>query len=367
MSVPDHLYWFAPYNLTCPSTRYRGKLPLEYLENHDGITHDFFYPEANLWAYCHLLWMLLKIRFWGPKNALIMVQKICTQRRYAAVLKWLVRRKWLPVWYDLDDAEQYRQPTDTLHYFLRHCDGITVGSDALALYARQFNNHVYLNTSPVPLQEGQQQVRNTPFTIGWVGDTGDGNAASIDFAHKKSLLELLLPALELLDFPFRLVLIGVKQPQDIALFESHAAKQNHWELVLPTDLDWRDDAWLYTYIRAFDVGVSPLVNHPFNEAKSAFKAKQYLACGVPVVGSAVGENGKFIIQGKNGFLGKTIEELAAGLRQLYYCSEEEYQAHCHEAKEGALQFTVARYVGRWVDWWSKKPFFETSEILEKET
>jgi len=199
--TPQHLYWFAPYNLTCPSTRYRGKLPLEYLNEHHGTSYDFFYPQSSWKAYLQLFWLVLKMRFWGPKNAVIVVQKICTNRRYARFLRWLVMQGWHPTWYDLDDAEQYRQPTESLHYFLTHCDCITVGSHALADYARSFNTHVYLNTSPVPLQPVRMRKKGNPFTIGWVGDTGDGNAVSQAFAHRKSLLELLLPALEQLDFP----------------------------------------------------------------------------------------------------------------------------------------------------------------------
>ena len=41
-----------------------------------------------------------------------------------------------------------------------------------------------------------------------------------------------------------------------------------------------------------------MLNHPFNQAKSAFKAKQYLSCGIPVIASDVGENRKFVLNNK---------------------------------------------------------------------
>lgn len=351
MSIPQHLYWFAPYNLTCPSTRYRGKLPLEYLHKHHSIGYDFFYPQSSWKAYLQLFWLVLKMRFWGPKDAVVVVQKICTQRRYARFLRWLVAKRWHPTWYDLDDAEQYRQPTESLHYFLTYCDYITVGSHALADYARAFNPRVYLNTSPVPLQPTQTRQKGTPFTIGWVGDTGDGNAVSRAFAHRKSLLELLLPALEQLEFPVRLVLIGVKRPNDVQLFQTLVEALPQVELVIPTDLDWQKDDWLYPQIRQFDVGVSPLVDHPFNQAKSAFKAKQYLACGVPVVGSAVGENSAFIHHGSNGFLGETVDALAKGLSGIHALSEREYRDFSEAAQRSARDFSVARYVACWGGLW----------------
>ena len=354
MSVPQHLYWFAPYNLTCPSTRYRGKLPLEHLQQHYSISADFFYPEATVWAYARLFWLVLKMRFFGPKEAIIVVQKICTHRRYARFLRWLVGRGWHPSWYDLDDAEYYRHPTKSLHHFLTHCDVIWVGSKALATYAQRFNDQVYLNTSPVPQQARCKASRGTPFTVGWVGDTGDGRAASKDFAHRKSLLELLMPALQQLDFPLRLVLIGVKQAADRQLFEAALTAHPQIELVMPTGLNWQQDDWLYDAMLAFDVGVSPLVDHPFNGAKSAFKAKQYLACGVPTVGSDVGENGTFIHHGQNGFLGQRIEELADGLRRVYHLSENDYQQFSKAAKNSASHYTVAAYVKRWWMFWTKE-------------
>lgn len=351
MSTSKHFYWFAPYNLTCPSTRYRDKLPLEYAQQCHGISYDFFFPQSIWKAYLQLLWLILKMRFWGPKDAIIVVQKICTQRRYARFLRWLVARGWHTTWYDLDDAEQYRQPTESLHYFLTHCDVIIVGSHALAEYAHGFNTRVYLNTSPVPLQPLRTPKKDSPFTIGWVGDTGDGNTVSKTFAHRKSLLELLFPALEMLDFSVQLILIGVKRSKDVDLFQELVATMPHVELVIPTRLDWTKDDWLYPYIGQFDVGASPLVNHPFNCAKSAFKAKQYLACGVPVVGSAVGENSTFVQDGVNGFLGTTIEELAAGLTAIHDLTEKEYQVFSAAAQQGARDFSVARYVDRWQALW----------------
>ena len=42
-----HIYWFAPYNLNYPSTRYRGVLPLKYLSE-NNVTNDFVFPERSI-------------------------------------------------------------------------------------------------------------------------------------------------------------------------------------------------------------------------------------------------------------------------------------------------------------------------------
>ncbi|MBU4536523.1 glycosyltransferase, partial [Patescibacteria group bacterium] len=52
----------------------------------------------------------------------------------------------------------------------------------------------------------------------------------------------------------------------------------------------------------FDIGIMPLENSEWNKGKCAFKAVEYMACGVPVIISNVGEN-KFLIKNNvNGFL-----------------------------------------------------------------
>lgn len=54
----------------------------------------------------------------------------------------------------------------------------------------------------------------------------------------------------------------------------------------------------------FDIGISPLNNHEFNRAKSAFKLKQYLSVGVPSLASPTGENIDVLEEGYNGYFCK---------------------------------------------------------------
>jgi glycosyltransferase involved in cell wall biosynthesis len=76
----------------------------------------------------------------------------------------------------------------------------------------------------------------------------------------------------------------------------------------PLGLDWHDEPSIYKIICTFDIGVSPLIDNEFNRGKSAFKLKQCLSCGIPVLASSVGENIAFISHGKNGYFCDTPDE-----------------------------------------------------------
>lgn len=105
-----------------------------------------------------------------------------------------------------------------------------------------------------------------------------------------------------ISFPIKLTLIGVKNQKDIPEIREYFKEQSNIEIEIPTNLQWENDAWIYPKILTFDLGVSPMNNHLFNKSKSAFKAKQYLSCGIPTAACNVGDNKEFVKHNKNGFI-----------------------------------------------------------------
>lgn len=198
---------------------------------------------------------------------------------------------------------------------MNHCTYVSVGSNTLKKYALQFNSNVFLNTSPVIDHSYLKACLSDKFTIGWVGDYGNGNKISYEFSHKRALNELVFPIFKEVTFPCRLILIGISKKQDIRAIRKYFSGMENIELLIPEFIDWTDEDWLYMEISKFDIGLAPLINHKFNKAKSAYKVKQYLSCGVPVLGSSVGENANFILQGVNGFLCDLPEDY---YRQIQY-------------------------------------------------
>jgi glycosyltransferase involved in cell wall biosynthesis len=338
-----HIYWFAPYNLTCPSTRYRGKLPLEYLEKHHNLTYDFIFPQRNLKSIFRFLILFCSILLFRKNDSIIVFQKIISNRLYANLLKILVYFQPQNTLYDIDDAEYYRTSTQTLHFFLKHCQTVSVSSEALKTYCLAFNSNIIELTSPVPKHSHQKTTRNEKFTIGWVGDFGSGLEVSKHFSHKANLSQLLFPELLKLDFPFKLTLIGVKKTSDIRAITTYFNTKTNIEIDIPTHLDWVNDAWLYPMISQFDIGISPMLDHPFNQAKSAFKAKQYLSAGIPTVASDVGENARFVIHEFNGILCQTSTDFGVAIEHFYKMTKKEYDVFSKNALAKMDVFSVKNY------------------------
>ena len=61
-------------------------------------------------------------------------------------------------------------------------------------------------------------------------------------------------------------------------------------------------------ISAFDVGIMPLEETPWEKGKCAYKLIQYMACGLAVVAAPVGMNNEVVREGKNGFLATSNQE-----------------------------------------------------------
>src|SRR5690606_6936739 len=66
-------------------------------------------------------------------------------------------------------------------------------------------------------------------------------------------------------------------------------------------IPWSEDTEVAN-ITSADVGVMPLLDSPWERGKCGYKLIQYMACGLPVVGSPIGFNQKLIFHGRNGFL-----------------------------------------------------------------
>lgn len=69
-------------------------------------------------------------------------------------------------------------------------------------------------------------------------------------------------------------------------------------------------------IQAFDVGIMPLADTPWEQGKCGYKLIQYMACGIPVVASAIGANREIVSHGVDGFLATTHAEWSGYLKQL---------------------------------------------------
>lgn len=345
----NHIYWFSSGNLRSPSTRYRVHYPLKYFKEKHNISSDFIYPSLSLKGIIEFLYIYVSALLFRKKNSVIVIQKVCSNRLFANALKILVLIQKKQTLYDIDDAEYLRTKTTTLNFFLKKCESISVGSSKLFDYCSSFNNNVYLQTSPVAIHHERKNKKQAKLTIGWVGDTGNGNSISHSFSHKKSLFELFFTPLLEIEKPIKLILVGVKCPSDIVEIINFFKDSQNIELEIPTNLNWKNDDWIYPVIAEFDVGISPIVNHPFNQAKSAFKAKQYLSCGVPVIASGVGENIKFVKNNFNGIICNTPKDFRNAVYRFINMNTQEYLKFSQNCLEHTDKYSIDNYCKTFIE------------------
>ncbi len=269
------IYWFAYYNTDSPSVRYRGQYPLQYLKARQGINSFFITPSYNPVNIIRFLRAYFSALLFTKTGSIIVIQRVNSNFIYANLLKVLVKFRKKHTIYDLDDADYLEYPDNTINYFLRNCTAVTAGSKELFNYFSSFNDFVILNTSPTPDLKIIKQQRNDLFTIGWIGGFGG--------AHRISLLKYFFPSL--INFPFKvkLVLLGVKNKADQEFLLKYFSTFENVILDIPVNIDWKNESNIQQRLAGFDVGIATLLNTEAQRAKSAFKLKQYLNNGVPVL------------------------------------------------------------------------------------
>ncbi len=195
-----HIYWFAYYNISEPSVRYRGLYALRELEKKYGITYTIIYPGYSFENIAHFIRNYFSILFFRRSKSIIVFEKIRTGWIYGSALKILLWMRPERTAYDIDDADYLKFKPGNIYHFMKNCEKCFVGSKTLLEFTLQFNTNVYLAPSPVINHNCRKGIKNERLTIGWIGYYN---------AHRDSLLKLFFPALLNISFPVKLILLGV--------------------------------------------------------------------------------------------------------------------------------------------------------------
>lgn len=301
---------------TVPSSRWRVWLLAEHLKNRYGynydvicnIGHSFWIPSFKRFSTLKNIYCKLKDTTYN----LIYIHKSIYPRDVIFLIlfaKWWWRKCLI---YDLDDAEWIHSPAKS-KLLARNADIIIAGSHIILEWARAFNRESVMIPSVVDHEIYQRhQVRHTKNalpSIGWIG-MGKGHFLDGHFA-------MIRPALDLLSkkgVAFQLVIIGSQHYQPLKNYFADAS----FPVVFLDTLDWADPESVPETIKyyGFAVGLMPTSDTPFNRAKCAGKAIEYMACGVPVVASPVGENKIVVEHGISGFWAASDGEWAHAIAIL---------------------------------------------------
>lgn len=231
----------------------------------------------------------------------VLIQRGLFRYNSPPVLEWLL---WLwtskllgrPVLYTLDDA-QYRVANP--RYFqwrFRMADCVYTGNEEIAAYARQWNPRVTRIEAGVDTRVAQpkQHKEHWPVVIGWVGTLLDQDGYLGLMGEIVRELRLKYPII------FRVVSNWPSEPCGVDGWE-----KRRWTL---------KDEW--QVLVGFDIGVMPLPDDEFTRAKEGYKLKQYMAAGLPVVCSPVGQNLKLVQDGVNGYFARVKQEWVERLARL---------------------------------------------------
>jgi len=187
--------------------------------------------------------------------------------------------------YDFDDA-LFGGATERI---LRVSRTAFAGNEFLAEYARRFARRVLVMPTVVDTRRFTPAMHRSPAAppvVGWIG-----SRTTLKY------LEALRPVLES-PVGFRVNVVSSQAPSFACAFE-------RWSLE-------REVA----QVQAMDIGLAPLADTEWERGKCGLKTLQYLACGIPVVGSPVGVQRKMIERSGGGVLARTLEEWREKIRWL---------------------------------------------------
>lgn len=204
---------------------------------------------------------------------------------------------------------------------------VTVSTEPLAEVLRKFHDNVVVLPNHIDAELLKvERPRRDRVTVGWAG----GGSHLRDIAMVAPRLRRFFERNPRVDFHT----IGTDYRVAMRLPGRHT--------------DWNPDIAAYYRTIDFDIGLAPLVDSVFNRSKSAIKALEYAALGIPVIASDLEPYRAFVQDGVTGYLVRDDHEWTKRLFELANdaAMREEMGA---AAKRAAAGWTIQDGYRRWVD------------------
>jgi hypothetical protein len=274
------------------------------------------------------------------RDTIIIGQRVCDPN--PSMMWQLLASEGRRLVYEVDDdlfnvdhrspaAHQYYARPDIRDNIIRNISvaaAVTVTTEPLADIVRQWNPTVHVIPNAVPdwlLNHQPAQRTDGTVTIGWGGSA----THHMDWDQTSSQIRRFLQ----------------RHPQT----ELHCIGNDYGALLKAPRrrfTPWVPD--VDTFLRTIDyhIGVAPLLPHVFNRSKSAVKALECAALGIPTVASAVRPYEDFVQDGTTGYLIRRDHEWAAALRAL--TNEPDMRTEMGmAAREHARHYTISAIAPLW--------------------
>jgi glycosyltransferase involved in cell wall biosynthesis len=204
----------------------------------------------------------------------------------------------------------------------RNAAGIIVANDFLFDKVSKLNSNIVKIPTVVDLDLYRcDKLKFDKFTLAWIG-------TPVTYIYLQKFTSIFRMLSEKYDFE---LLVVARKSLEYRRIQGVNMRFENWSQERETDL-----------LPRCHVGIMPLTNDEFSKGKSAFKLIQYLASGLPVIASPVGENVNVVEAGKNGFLADSAEDWLEALKRLME-DDKLYSSMAQEARNSAGNYSIQKY------------------------
>ncbi len=311
------IYFITKSGRDAGSSRQRGFLMAEFL-NKAGFPAEVIAPPeylagTTLFQKWGMQWRYTRKILSIKKTDTVVLQNIIRNIRLIMLVAVLKTFRHPRTIFDIDDGSYMRNPW-IVKTLVALSDKIVVASHRLAEWPGFQKKPIHIMPNPVDAElaarfsakEKGGEKNGGDVVVGWIGG-GPGSIPN---------LKLLVPIFQRLvaqKISFRFRFIGTLGNVRVEELFSSIPGLNA-ELV--EKIDWAKLGEIQKANAVFDIGVCPLVDNEESRVRCSLKVLDYMAAGIPVVISPIGENNYFIKNGEQGFLPATLDEWAEKLTLL---------------------------------------------------
>lgn len=342
------IYVYLPTGKQGASSRYRVLQYKEELDKNFNLIINEFLDDVlySDWKKNKLIKLFLKLPFKIihtikfsikiPNKSVVLIHRDILPFGNMWLEKMLKRKK-CKIIVDIDDAifisdtSEISSKKNKFFYNLKYgkrYDKLFKISDKVICGNKYLENHVKNfceNTKIIPTVIDVSHIMPkksfnvNSFSIVWIGNPGN-TGYIID------ILPIINKVSEEMNMRININLIGSKI-FDVRKYKNLEIKFNKWSSENE-----------YELIKESDIGIMPLKNSEWAKGKCSLKLLQYMAAGIPVIGSDVGENKNVIINGENGFLATDNKDWESHIK--YYIKN---RNKIEEMGKRAREFVEERY------------------------